>query len=168
MTYPEPAKRKYKNIAPYRDYFIGVYIDTTKPLNEVGAPCYQLFFPIDDMGDCILPLDYGFWSPVLAAAAIDMHVMLGADRTVYGRTGGPWNVMHQNYRMQRFLPGIAQTLREVHLLVTDPKLDMRYMDPEELADAIKEKLAPIWRELDGAGPIREGLGKLEFDGSPAG
>lgn len=163
MTYPVPEKRHYKDLIPYRGYFVGVYIDTTKPATDVGCPSYQHYFPVDDLGDPILPVDVPFWSPVLAMSAIDVHIMLGEDKTAYRRTGSPWAAMHQNYRLQRCLPALANALRRVNQLVTDPKIDVRYMDADDLADAIKAELAPIWKALDTAGRYPGDLDKQELD-----
>lgn len=154
MPAPVASKRKYVHVATYQDFTIGTYL-SPEPIYKVGdCPVYCVYYVLDDCGDPLLPVDLPVWTPAIAYALIDVFVSLSdADRDLWWRQRGPWRLLHQNYRMQQFLPGIAEVLRRLYVEAKDDGLDVFYTDASEFAAHVVSMLKPVFAAIDGAGPV---------------
>lgn len=154
MAPPTADKRKYAHLASHRDYTIATYRQDT-PIYLVGdVPVFVVYYVLDEMGEPLLPIDLPVWSPHVAFALIDTYISLNTEeRNGWHREQGPWRLLHQLYRMQAFLPGVAEALRKVFIECSDDDLDVFYNDAADFGAHLLKSLAPVIAAIDSAGPV---------------
>lgn len=155
MPAPPAKTRKYSHVAEHRGYSIATYQQAT-PVYIVGdVPVFAVYYVLDEMGDNLLPIDLPVWSPHIAYALVDSFLELNpAEKDKWrGAKGSPWLILHQLYRMQAMMPGVAAVLLRLYRECQEDGLDLFYEDAAELGKHIHETLAPVIAALDGAGPV---------------